>query len=200
MRILAILMVIALATTASAGGVFDFLGQANLPAGVTAGPLTMVGQLHDPAPLVSPLALDFGANSYTICLECVEMTSDTGTVKTFGPCSVSLHENPVNDSDYSDPAGFCTGTTILSGSMDSLTRTTLISWLHNVSGSVNWTGGTMLGDLNPLEYAGWAVLCTANSNSPHAPNMDEVWDGKIEREDVVDIDDNSFGAIKALYR
>lgn len=200
MRILVILMMIAIAAPASAGGVFDFLGQADLPAAVASGPLTVVGQLHDPTPLVSPLALDFGSNSYTICLSCDEMISDTGTVKTFGPCSVSLHENPANNSDYTDPAGFCTGTTILSGTMDSLTRTTLLSWLHNVSGSVTWNGGSMLGDLNPLEYAGWAFLCTANSNSPHAPNMDEVWDGKIEREDIVGVEDNSFGAVKALYR
>lgn len=200
MRILAILTMLLIAAPASAGGVFDFLGEADLPPGVFAGPLTMVGQLHDPAPLLSPLALDFGTNSYTICLQCDQMTSDTGTVKTFAPCVVSLHENPLNDSDYTDPAGFCTGTTILSGTMDSLTRTTLLAWLHNVSGSVSWTGGTMFGDLNPLEHAGWALLCTANSNSPHAANMDEVWDGKIEREDIVGNEDGSFGAVKALFR
>jgi hypothetical protein len=188
-----------LALPAFAGGVLDFLGQADLPPGIFSGELVVVGVVNDPSPLSTPLPLDFVNHGYTLCIQDAQLSSSSATVQTYVGATVWLVEDASNNSDYTDPAGFCDGTVILSGSVENFLRTKLLTTLYNVSGAVTWDGGTRLGEIALAERSGWGLFCTANTASPHAANMDEVWDGKIERDGGVGTESSSFGAVKALF-
>lgn len=199
MRITSLVLSLLLALPAFGGGVLDFLGQADLPVGLMSDTLVMVGVVNDPTPLTLPLSLDFANHSYTICIQDAQMSSSSATVRTYVGGTVWLVEDASNNSDYTSPATFCDGTVILSGYVDSFQRTRLLAWLYNISGAVTWDGGTRLGDIAPIELSGWGLFCTGNSNSAHAANMDEVWDGKIERDGGIPTERSSFGAVKALF-
>jgi hypothetical protein len=199
MRSSMILAMLLWALPAFGGGVLDFLGQADLPPGVMSGTLTAVGVVNDPTPLTTPLPLDFDNHTYTICIQGAVMTSASPILQTYSGGTVALVEDASNSSDYTDPSGFCNGTVILSGYIDGLQRTRLLPTLYNVAGSVTWDGGTRLGEIALVERSGWGLFCTGNPSSPHAANMDEVWDGKIERDGGVPTQSSSFGAVKALF-
>ena len=199
MKIAILFASLVLALPAFAGGVLDFLGQADLPPGVFNGTLVVVGVVNDPSPLTTPMPLDFANHDYTICIQDGQMATSSATVQTYVGATVWLVEDASNNSDYTNPAGFCDGTVILSGFIDSFQRTKLLTTIYNVSGAVTWDGGTRLAEIAMAERSGWGFFCTANTASPHAANMDEVWDGKIERDGGVGAQSTSFGAVKALY-
>jgi hypothetical protein len=93
------------------------------------------------------------------------------------------------------------GTAILSGDVVSLQRTMFTSEMGTVSGVVDWTGGTRLGEIAPADRLGWAFLSGVSTRSTVTePGYDENWDGKVEPQTpIVPNDQNNWGEVKSQY-
>ena len=185
-------------TASSAQQLFDFDGQANLPTSV-GGTLSMVAVVLDGSPaLETPLPLDFANFEYTIVVDGVILDSESGGDQFYSGGTITLYEDDATPADYANPATFSDGTALLSGSFTVLNRTTLLS-LVQANGSVDWTGGSRIGDLAPADRTDWGFFVSVSAAEAMA-GYDENWDGKVApREPVVSTELQSFGGLKAAW-
>ena len=185
-------------TASSAQQLFDFDGQATIP--TTVGEtLSLVAEVLDGAPTIdTPLPLDFANFQYTLVIDGLTLDSVSGSTQYYSGGSITLYEDAGTVADTANPSTFSDGTAILSGTFDVLSRGSLLS-LVQVSGTVDWTGGTRLGDLAPADRLDWPFFATASTLDVD-PGYDENWDGKVEpTEPVVSADEESFGAFKSQW-
>ncbi len=198
--LLIVLVVAALPLGASAQQLFDFNGQALLPAGV-GGQLTMYSVMFDPAPIDSPIPLDFANYEFTLVLEGATLTVD-GISRIFAGGTVTIYQDAATSADYANPATFTDGTAILVGNLTSLSQFVPPVGPGSASGHLDWVGGTRLTDMAPDDQLNWTFVSGTNANSGMLePGYDEVWDGKTEPPStIVDTEAASMSKVKALFK
>ena len=100
------------------------------------------------------------------------------------------------------PPRSVTARLFLIGTITSLNRTMFTATLGSASGWVDWIGGTRLDDIAPVGSAGLAFPDRhQRPGGTVEAGYDEQWDGKCEPEEpIVDVDDMSWGSVKALLR
>ncbi len=198
--LLIVLVVVAVPLGASAQQLFDFNGQALLPAAV-GDQLTMYGVVFDPAPAETPIPLDFVNFEFTLVVDGPVLSVD-GIVKTFVGGTVTIYQDAGTAADFANPATLTDGVAILVGNFTSLSQFVPPFGPGSVSGFVDWVGGTRLNDIAPEDQLGWAFLSgTSATSGLLEPGYDEVWDGKTEPPEViVDTESASLGKVKALFQ
>jgi hypothetical protein len=176
---------------------FDFNGQAELPA-LVGGTLNMYSVVFDAAPATTPLPLDFANFEYTLVITGLTLSID-GPTQSYLNGTIALYEDNGSAADFTNQATFTDGTAILSGAISSLSRTLLIGSIGTVAGNVDWTGGSRLNELAPPDHFNWSILSGTNTNGA-LPGYDDVWDGKVEpQEPVVSTERTSVGALKGRF-
>ena len=201
-RMLALLIaaaVLAVAPTAQAQQFFDFNGQALLPTQL-GGSLTMYSVVTNNNQVATPIALDFTNYQYTLVVTNLVWTG-AGATQTYAGGTIVLYEDAGTAADYSNVATFTDGVAILSGSVVTLNRTMFTANLGNASGLVDWTGGTRIGEIAPVDRLSWAFLTgISNRSTVTVPGYNENWDGKVEPQSpIVPTEACSFGALKGEY-
>ncbi len=198
--LLIVLAVAALPLGASAQQLFDFNGQAMMPS-TAGGVLTMYSVMYDPAPIDSPIPLDFASYEFTLVVDGVTLVSD-GISRVFSGGTVTIYQDAGTAADYTNPATFTDGTAILVGNFTSLSQFVPPFGPGSVSGYLDWVGGARLNDMAPEDQLHWAFLSgTSTTSGTLLPGYDEVWDGKTEPPStIVDTEAASMGSIKALFR
>jgi hypothetical protein len=201
---LLLLGLLLMAVPASAQQLFDFLGQAVVPAD-QGGILEMDSVLRDPAPGTTPIPLDFANFEYTLVVTDLMLMSGVGTPvspQNYANGTLTIYEDNTTAADYANPATFRDGTAILVGSVVTLNRTMFTATLGSASGWVDWVGGTHLDDIAPVDQIGWPFLTGISARADVIePGYSEQWDGKCEPEEpIVDTEDISWGSVKALMR
>jgi hypothetical protein len=193
------LAALALAAPASAQQLFDYNGQADVPA-VVGDVLTMHSVVFDPAPGVTPIPLDFGSYEYTLVVTGLTLDSVSGIQSSYSGGVIAIYEDDATPADFADQGTFTDGAAILTGTFTALTRSMFTASLGSVDGFVNWTGGSRLNDIAPEDQDQWAFLSGVNVNFAEA-GYDEEWDGKVEPSDIiVGSEIRSWGSVKALMR
>ena len=185
---------------ASAQQWFDFNGQALLPAAIGED-LTLYAVINNNDQIDTPLPLDFANFEYTLVVTGLTLLTDNGGGgQTYGGGTIAIYQDAATAADFTSPATFMDGSTLLSGDLSSLNRTAFSS-LGSVAGTVNWTGGDNLGDLAPADRLGWAFLSSiSNRSTVTEPGYDENWDGKVEPSDpVVGVEVESWSSIKVGF-
>jgi hypothetical protein len=190
-------LVLAIAAPVSAQQLFDFNGQADLPAGV-GGTLSMYSVVFDAPPATTPLPLDFVNFEYTLVISGLTLDVD-GASQQYSGGFIALYEDNGTAADFNNQATFTDGTAILTGSIPSLSRSVLIGAIGTVSGTVDWTGGTRLNEFAPADQVGWSILSGTNSNNA-LPGYDDAWDGKVEPESpVISTEQSTWGSLKGRF-
>lgn len=195
----AVALVLALPALATAQQLFDFDGQALIP-GSVGGTLDMLSVVRDPAPATTPLPLDFANFEYTLVITGLTLVA-AGSPQDYAGGTITIYEDNATTADYGNPATFTDGTAILVGTFDALYRTMFTSTLGSAQGTVDWTGGTMVGEFAPADRLDWPfVTGISRRASDVEPGYDEAWDGKVEPfEPVVATPSSSWGEVKTRY-
>lgn len=202
-----LLLVLAIAGMVSAPGLasgqqlFDFNGQALVPAGI-GGDLTAYLPVDEAGVIDTPIPLDFDNFDYTIVVTGLTLDVVNGNAQDYLPGSIVMYEDAATPADYGNPSTFTDGVAILSGSLYSFTRQMFTSTLGSGQGDVDWTGGTRLGELAPADQTGWSFLVTISTRSTViVPGYDENWDGKVEPlEPVVPTGAASISELKTRHQ
>ncbi len=199
MILLALALAVASPLTAQAQQLFDYLGHAEVP-GDVGGTLTLRAVLTDPAPVATPVPLDFDAFQYTLVVTGLVLDVD-GQTQSYSGGAIALYEDAATPADPADPASFADGTPVLEGVVTSLSRTMFTATLGSVQGSVDWTGGASFADLAPLDASDWHIFSGVNARAGTAPDgYDETWDGKVEPGDTSVADESlRWSDIKRMY-
>ena len=190
----------ALAATASAVQMFDFDAQAVMPAG-TGSAASVYGRIVNGAAVATPLPLDFANYEYTIVV--TGLIQDTaGATSLFSGGTVAIYQDDVTASTWTTPSTFSDGAVVLSGTLAAFQRSMLTATLGSGAGTVDWTGGTMLNLLAPVDQMGWPFLTSVSrAASQVQPGFSERWDGKVEpRGEVVSTVQRSWSELKAEFR
>ncbi len=194
---LIVMAVVALPCSASAQQLFDFNGQAVVPAAV-GGTLSMYSVMFDPAPQTTPLPLDFDNFQYTLVVSGA-ILDVIGNPQSYVGGVLTIYEDAGTAADFANTATFTDGTAILVGNFTSLNRIVFLS-TGSVQGYLDWVGGAWLNDIAPEDQTGWAFLAGTSSRNPE-PGYSEIWDGKVEPPTIIVDDDlSSFGSVKALFK
>jgi hypothetical protein len=201
---LLLLALLLTAVPASAQQLFDFLGQAIVPASV-GGSLNMESVIQDPFPATTPIPLDFANYDYTLVITGLGLVSGDGTIASpqyYTNGTVAIYQDNATVADYTNAATFSDGTAILIGNVTSLSRKMFTATLGSASGQVDWIGGTRLNDIAPEDQHGWPFLTGISRVASNVEaGYDEQWDGKCEPESIiVDTQKMSWGSVKALLR
>jgi len=197
---LLLLALLLIAVPASAQQLFDFLGQTVVP-GSVGGMLNMDSVVRDPAPGTTPILLDFANYEYTLVVTDLVLDTDSSP-QIYSNGTLVIFEDNTTAADYTNPATFSDGTAILSGTITTLNRTMFTATLGSAAGLVNWTGGTRLDDIAPVDQLGWPFLTGISRHDGNVEaGYDEQWDGKVEPEEpIVDVTPMSWGSVKAMLR
>lgn len=189
-----------IAVPASAQQLFDFLGQTVVP-GDVGDMLNMDSVVRDPAPGTTPIPLDFANYEYTLVVTNLVLDTD-GSPQVYSDGMLVIYEDNTTVADYANPATFSDGTAILIGTISTLNRTMFTATLGSAAGWVDWTGGTRLDDIAPVDQLGWPFLTGISARDTNVePGYTEQWDGKCEPEEpIVDTEDISWGSVKAMLR
>ena len=179
---------------------FDFNGYAQIPAAV-GGNLTVRSVLTNNGVVPTPIPLNFTLNQYTLVVTGT-LASISGINQDYNPTSVALYEDPIGGgtaANYASPATFTDGTLILSGTFTpALRRITFTPSLGSYIGTVNFSGGSLLGALGGLVNwpfgGGWS-----RSISGIPAGYQENWDGKIDL-GAVGVETRTWDGVKRLYR
>ncbi|HPF36326.1 MAG TPA: hypothetical protein P5571_12370 [Candidatus Krumholzibacteria bacterium] len=191
---------VALAAPATAQQLFDFNGQAVVPAAV-GGDLALDAIVYDAAPATTPIPLNFADYQYTLVITGLELITD-GPTQVYAGGAIALYEDAATAADFTNGATFSDGTAILTGVVTDLNRTMYTATLGSVLGHVDWTGGTRLSDIAPADQAGWPILSGINASASQTePGYSENWDGKVEpTEEIVGNEVIPMGDLKVLFR
>ncbi len=195
-----ILLAVALPAAAFGQQLFDFNGQADVPA-APGGQLTLHAVVYDAPPTVTPIPLDFGAYQYTLVVSGLTMDTD-GMTQVYSGGSIALYADAATAADFASTATFTDGEAILTGAVTDLSRTMFTATIGTLLGHVDWTGGTRIGEIAVADRLGWPLLSGINAGATQTePGYDENWDGKVEpTEPIVANDMIDFGALKTLFR
>lgn len=187
-----------LPVAASAQQLFDFNGQALIPASA-GGDITMVAQVTNGAVIDTPIALDFANFEYTMVITGLTLITD-GTSQFYSGGTLTLYEDDQTVADYTSMASFMDGTALLVGTI-SLQRESMLPTLGSIAGDVDWTGGTRIGEFAPGDQLGWKFFSVFNKSATVTqPGYDENWDGKCEpTEPVVANEPANVGEVKSRY-
>ena len=200
--IMALVVVVGAPGLASAQQWFDFNGQTLLPT-VVGDALTSYTVVNNNGIIATPLPLDFDNFEYTIVITGLTMDIDNGDLggKTFSGGMIALYEDNTTVADYSNPGTFTDGTALLTGTFQIFNRIMFSSSSGSGNGTVDWTGGTQIGEFAPADQLNWTfVVAISNRASVTVPGYDENWDGKVEPiEPVVSSESTSVGQLKGQH-
>jgi len=148
----------------------------------------------------TPIPLDFANFEYTFVV-IAPLAVESGNSQDYGPGTIVLYEDDSTPADYSNPGTFSDGTVILSGTFYDFTRTMFTASLGSGSGSVDWTGGTRVGEIAPADQDDWLfVVAISTRSTVTEPGYDENWDGKVEPlEPVVPNAESSMSGFKTRH-
>jgi hypothetical protein len=179
---------------------FDFNGYAQV-SDVIGSALVMRSVLTNNGEVPTPIPLDFTLNQYTLVVGGT-LSSIVGVARNYTMANVAMYADPIlggTAADYANAATFTDGTLILSGVFDGfLVRNRFSAMLGNFVGTVDFTGGTLLGGLTtPQDWpfgGGWSRSVTGIP-----AGYQENWDGKIDLAPV-GVEPSSWQKVKGLYR
>lgn len=201
--IMALMVVVGTPGLASAQQWFDFNGQTLLPA-LVGDALTSFTVVNNNGVIDTPLPLDFDNYQYTLVITGLIMDVDNGDLggKTFSGGMIAIYEDNATPADYTNTASFVDGTPLLTGTFQVFNRIMFSSSSGSGSGTVDWTGGTRIGEFAPADQLNWTfVVAISNRSSVTEPGYDENWDGKVEPiEPVVSGESMSVGQLKGQHQ
>lgn len=191
---------VALAAPATAQQLFDFNGQAMVPAAV-GGDLGLYSIVYDAAPATTPIPLDFANYEYTIVVTGLTLDVDGAPTQEYSGGMIALYEDAGTAADFAAAGTFTDGTAILTGVVTDLNRTMFTATIGTALGHVDWTGGTRLLELAPADRLGWGFFSGINAGASQTePGFDENWDGKVEPQNPIANDEMGFGQLKKDFR
>jgi hypothetical protein len=179
---------------------FDFYGQALVPSTV-GGTLTMYSTIVNGPAVPTPVPLDFDNFEYTLVVTNLTLDVDAFQQQ-YSNGTIIIYEDAGTPADFTDPSSFTDGTIVLSGTILNLTRTIMFvtSGTGSASGTMDWTGGTLLNEMAPVDQIGWSFLSGISGGSTVEPGYDETWDGKAEPlDEIVGTERTSIGRVKSGY-
>lgn len=182
---------------------FDFIGMALLPDG-TGDTATMYATVGNPAPLETPLPLDFANYEYTIVITGLTLDA-AGFPENYSGGTITLYQDNGTAADYAAPGTFTDGEALLIGDLTlELYHMSVImpsNLTGNGTGIVDWTGGTQVDEFAPEDQSGWIFFVETNAGSGILEDgYDEVWDGKVEPEHIlVDTEEVTWDELKSYY-
>jgi hypothetical protein len=197
--LLCLVLCVAFVGPASAQQWFDFNAQVLVPT-TTGDDLTLYGVINNNGQVETPLPLDFANNEYTIVVTNLTLLS-TGFTEQYAGGTISIYEDAATAADYSVPGTFSDGVAIMSGDLVSLGRTMFTATMGSVSGSVDWDGGSRVGEIAPADRLGWSFLSGVSTRATvTVAGYDENWDGKTEPQiPIVPTADANWGEVKSQY-
>jgi hypothetical protein len=197
--VLAIGCIVAAPGLASAQQLFDFNGQALLPAGI-GDAVNAYLPVDDSGVIATPIPLDFANFEYTIVVS-APLAAVNANTQDYGVGTITLYEDDSTPADYGNPATFSDGTAILTGSFNGFSKTMFTATLGSGAATVDWTGGTRLGEIDPAQQTGWVFVVSVSTRSTVlVPGYDENWDGKVEPLEGVSNGESSISEIKTRHQ
>lgn len=196
--VLAIVGIVAAPGLATAQQLFDFNGQALVPAAI-GDPVNGYVRVDDAGVIPTPIPLDFDNFEYTIVVS-APLAAQSGGTQDYGPGTITLYEDAATPADYTNLPTFSDGTAILSGTFFDFSKTMFTSTLGSGAATVDWTGGTRLGEIDPVQQTGWVFVVSVSTRSTVLePGFDENWDGKVEPLAGVSNGESSISEMKARH-
>jgi len=178
---------------------FDFYGCMQSIPTSNGQPFKMVGFLTNNGVVPTPIPFNWVGEEHTVVIEAT-FDSQSGFTQTFTGATVKIYTDvgPTTAADYANQATFSDGTLVLSGVINSFQRLDFPGSSSAYAGSVDWTGGTRLGEMG-ANTTGYGIGGSGNTSSGNIPsNYADCWDGKIDQP-VVAVDELPWGNVKKLY-
>lgn len=213
MKVLKALTALALAASLGASGAwaqtppnFDYFGYVKTWPTIVGGAYKYVGYLTNNGVIPTPIPMAWGPTvQHTIVIEAVlQSHTVSGVVITdnFEQATVRIYTDngPVTPYAFTtpNPTGFEDQTLILSGTIAGFFRRQAFT-TYTYFGSVDWTGGTRLGELG-VNATSWGLGGGGSTNAGSVPTgYDHVYDGKVEQP-VVAVEEKTWGGVKDLYQ
>ena len=220
----AMLVVLAMTTTAFGGSEFVFFGYAAYdPDTAAGGTADVYGILSTIGGLDYPIDLDMDSYQYTVCVE--GMVVATSVIapsyllsETYTGGTLSIYADAIvggTAADYAAPTTFCDGELILMASVDDGFAANLFDFDGNSlfsgsgAGFVDFMAGTQLDALMAAEYylEDWGFFATPLADENSGPGVTvpdgytRVFDVKLTPpNDPTPRENNTWGQVKGLYR
>lgn len=214
MRMLMVLLVVALSPGLALGadqmvgtGYSDFPGVEGVGT-VT----TLVGLFDPPAGFTYPFPVNFASNEYTLKFVATVSSITPQIITTeyaYATTTIRVYEDAGLDADYginppngSSPTTFENGTAALIGTLSGLVRIDFNLGFPEPTfvGTIDWTGGSELGNLAPYPATGWTIHGGVSATVPGIPTgYERNWTPKIVPPAAVPVHESTWGAIKSLY-
>ncbi|MFQ5601067.1 MAG: hypothetical protein ACE5G2_11010 [Candidatus Krumholzibacteriia bacterium] len=181
---------------------FDFLGFVPTVPSQIGGTFVLYSDMTNGGVVPTPIPMNFIGEQHTVVINGTLSALVGPFSQHYSPVTVEIWTDvgPSTPTDFANPSTFTDGTLILSGVIDGvLTRNMFPLGTGNIVGQLDWTGGTRLAELG-ANTLGWAVGGVVTENSGNIPaGYVEMWDPLIDQP-VVAVDDDTWGAVKELYR
>lgn len=183
------------------------------------GELEVVGMLsmvQDNPPFSLPGVVDW-TTEYTVDVRDLILASPPGnSVKTYNGGVIELWADTPPDAPWTPttpvgsipayntllvPALMVDGTPLLTGVFTQFATLFFGGQTGSISATINWTGGSKLGDLQSLGIANdWHWNGWFNIIAPVPPGFQRLYGGKLEHETPVAVEPATWGEIKNLLR
>ena len=173
--------------------------------------MTLVGLCDPPSGFTYPFPVNFAINEYTFKFVATITTVTPQIITTeyaYATTTISMYKDPGQDADYgtsppngTSPSTFENGTAELIGTLSGLVRIDFNLGFPEPTfvGTIDWTGGTQIGNLAPYPANGWSIHGGVSSMVPIPGGYQRNWTPKIVPPAAVPVEESTWGAIKSLY-
>jgi hypothetical protein len=178
---------------------FDFFGcMPSIPTS-NGEAFTMVGFLTNNGVVPTPIPFTWVGEEHTVVISAT-FDSKSGFFESYTNATVHIYTDvgPATAGNYANQASFSDGTLVLSGVINNFQRIDFPGASSAYSGSVDWTGGTRLGELG-ANTTGYGIGGSGNTSQGGIPaGYADCWDGKIDQP-VVAVDSATWHQVKTLF-
>jgi len=123
-----------------------------------------------------------------------------GITENYSNATVKIYNDvgPVTAGAYATQGTFSDFTLVLSGVINTFQRFNFPGAQSSYAGSVDWTGGTRLGELG-ANTTSYGIGGAGNTNSGNIPSgYEDCWDGKIDQP-IVAVDEETWSGVKSMF-
>lgn len=179
---------------------FDFLGHVVSVPSQSGQTLTLYAVINNNGVVPTPIPFDFANAEHTLVLEAT-LSNSNGNRQQYTPASVRLYSDagPATAHDFANASTFTDGTLVLEGAFrGNLTRQRFSALLGSIGGSIDWTGGSRVGELGD-NASDWSFGGGTSQTLPRPGGYAETWDGLIQQ-GAVAVDQQTWSAVKDLFK
>lgn len=178
---------------------FDFYGCMQSIPTTSGGSFKMVGFLTNNGVVPTPIPFNWVGEEHTVVIEAT-LNNIAGFTENYTGATVKIYTDvgPATPGDYANQATFSDGTMVLMGVINNFVRINFPGNSSSYAGSVDWTGGTRVGELG-ANTTGYGIGGSGNTGSGNIPSgYEDCWDGKIDQP-IIAVDEASWGQVKRLF-